>query len=389
MVNSVNTGVNKLLLLSALLLMSFGVFVVYSSTSGRTLEYGFDELHYVKSHCSKLAIALLFMFVGAKIDYSVWKKFARHIFWIGIILTFGTLVFGTLTNGARRWLQIPMLGPFQPSEILKLGVIFLLSTKLSDAGSDIKDFQIGIIRPAVPFVIALALLALQPNLSMMVVATGSFLAMEVVAEANLKHMLKFFVSLGVVGLCLALLREHSRSRIMAFLFGGDGNFEKSSHQAKHALEALANGGFTGEGFGQSTQKFGYLPEASKDVVYSVIGEECGFLGTFGVLFVFGLLFYQGFEIAKKATSRFGKFLAVGLTVSLFMNVLVHVCVCLKLFPTTGQPLPFMSYGGTNAIFTAFLIGILLNISKPGTGKKIEEPCMGASEASRYQTFKSF
>ena len=123
------------------------------------------------------------------------------------------------------------------------------------------------------------------------------------------------------------------------------------------------------------QKLGYLPEAHKDVVYAVIGEEFGFVGTFAILLLFGMLFYQGFEIARNSSSRFGKYMAVALTISLFLNFLIHVCVSTGLFPTTGQPLPFLSFGGTNLIFSALFIGILLNISKPGTGKKIWEPYM--------------
>ena len=136
------------------------------------------------------------------------------------------------------------------------------------------------------------------------------------------------------------------------------------------------------------QKLGYLPEAHKDVVYSVIGEEFGFIGTFCVLFVFGVLFYQGFEIARNSSTRFGKYMAVALTTSLFLNFIVHVCVSTGLIPTTGQPLPFLSFGGTNLIVSALFIGVLLNISKSGTGKKIDEPYVGGEKTNVY-TFGGF
>ena len=151
--------------------------------------------------------------------------------------------------------------------------------------------------------------------------------------------------------------------------------KESKHQLVHSLEALGNGGLLGTGAGMGEQKLGYLPEAHKDVVYAAIGEEYGFVGTFLVLVAFAILFSQGYNIARGATTRFGKYMAVALTTSLFLNFIIHVCVCVGLFPTTGQPLPFLSFGGTNLLLSAAFIGILLNISRPTSGRSIREPYM--------------
>ena len=139
------------------------------------------------------------------------------------------------------------------------------------------------------------------------------------------------------------------------------------------------------------QKLGYLPEAHKDVVYAVIGEEFGFVGTFLVLLAFAILFSQGYNIARSSTTRFGRYLAVALTTSVFMNFVIHVCVCVRLIPATGQPLPFISYGGTNLMVTAAFIGILLNISRPTSGKSIREPYISNNvsfDTGSYMNFRT-
>jgi cell division protein FtsW len=209
-----------------------------------------------------------------------------------------------------------------------------------------------------------------------------------IAGANYKYVgMSALVSIPL-GLIALLLKPHSRSRIMAF-FSDEGTMTASQWQGRHALEALGNGGFFGTGIGMGEQKLGYLPEAHKDVVYSVIGEEFGFVGTFAVLLAFAILFSQGYNIARRSSTRFGKYMAVALTTSLFLNFAIHVCVCVGLIPTTGQPLPFLSFGGTNLTFSAAFIGILLNISRPTTGKSIHEPYMSGPVSFEMGQFSNF
>jgi cell division protein FtsW len=231
------------------------------------------------------------------------------------------------------------------------------------------------------------LLALQPNFSMLILFAGITFVVLLVAGARLKYLMPVLGGGALLGVIVLLIKSHTSKRIAAF-FDPNAN-QISAMQGERALEALGNGGVFGTGIGMGMQKLGYLPEAHKDVVYAVIGEEMGFVGTFLILALFGCLFYQGFEIARHSSTRFGKYMAVALTTSLFLNFLVHVCVCTGLFPTTGQPLPFLSFGGTNLIFSGLFVGILLNISKSGTGKKIVEPYMSGCESSAARTFSGF
>lgn len=383
MSNAIKTmGVNKLLLLSTLLLISFGLVVVYTASTQHALRLGLSTEYYLKAHCWKVVVALVLMFVASKVDYIVWKKFARVIFATGCILTLAAIVAGGDVKGASRWIW-----GIQPSEILKLGLITMICTKLSEAGTEIRTLKCSLIQPAVPFVISAILLALQPNYSMLILFGGITLAVLFVAGVRFKYLIPALCGSAIVGVIALLVKSHTSKRIAAFL-DPTAN-QNSAMQGERALEALGNGGFFGTGIGMGMQKLGYLPEAHKDVVYAVIGEEFGFLGTFFILCLFACLFYQGFEVARSSSTRFGKYLAVALTVSLFLNFIVHVCVCTQLIPTTGQPLPFLSFGGTNLIFSGLFIGILLNISKPGTGKNIVEPYMGSDEGTKAQTFKGF
>lgn len=386
--NSLQTiGVNKWLLLSTLLLICFGIAVVYTASTPHALQRGLSPEFYLKAHLWKVLAALVIMLVVSKVDYSVWMKGSRVVFIVGAVLTVAAIVAGGSVKGANRWIW-----GIQPSEILKLGLISWVCAKLAIAGTDIKSLKCSLIQPAVPFGISAILLALQPNFSMLLLFAGITLAVLFVAGARFKYIAISLAACIPVGLVVLLIKSHTSKRLMAFFNPAEN--QNSAYQGEHALEALGNGGFFGTGFGMGVQKLGYLPEAHKDVVYAVIGEEFGFVGTLAILLLFGMLFYQGFEIARNSSSRFGKYMAVALTISLFLNFLVHVCVSTGLFPTTGQPLPFLSFGGTNLIFSALFIGILLNISKPGTGKKIWEPYMknGDKTDSRpladYETSRS-
>jgi len=379
-----NAGMNKLLLVVVLVLVCFGVAVVYSASAPYAQGKGLAAEFYMMKHLPKAIGGLAAMlFIGRFVDYGHWKWLGRLAFIFFFILSAIALVKGGSVKGANRWI----LG-IQPSEFMKLGLIIWVSAKLSEAGDNIKSVACTLIQPGIPYVLCASILVVQPNYSMLIMVTTIVVSMMLTAGVNAKYL----GYVGLAGIPLALVRlmtsPHSRARIMAF-FAEEGEMTASNWQGDHALQALGNGGLFGTGFGQGVQKLGYLPEAHKDVVYAVIGEEFGFIGTFVLLLLFAVLFAQGFKIARNSSTRFGKYLALGLTLSLFFNFVVHVCVCVGLFPMTGQPLPFFSFGGTNLLYTSAAIGILLNISRPQSGRKIKEPyTTGTSlESSAYRNFE--
>lgn len=379
-----NTGMNKILLVVVLVLVSFGVAVVYSASAPYAQAKGHSAEFYMLSHLPKALGGLIAMLViGRFVDYGHWKWMGRLIFILFFVLSLAALVKGGSVKGANRWIF-----GIQPSEFMKLGLIIWISAKLSEAGDNIKSVACTLIQPGIPYALCALILVLQPNYSMLIMVTTIVVCMMLTAGVNVKYL----GYVGLAGIPLALIRlmtsSHSRARILAF-FADEGEMVASNYQGDHALQALGNGGLFGTGFGQGVQKLGYLPEAHKDVVYAVIGEEFGFVGTFTILMLFAVLFAQGFKIAQNSSTRFGKYLALGLTLSLFFNFVVHICVCVGLFPMTGQPLPFFSFGGTNLLYTSAAIGILLNISRSTSGRKIKEPYASrtALESSVFRNFE--
>ncbi len=377
-----HTGMNKLLLAVVLLLICIGVAMVYTASVAQYTKYDFEPEHYLIAHLKKVVPCLFGILIVSKFDYGFWKIFGRITFYVGLAMTFGSL-FTEKVQGAHRW----FLG-IQPSEILKLGLIIVVCIKLSEAGDNIKTLKYSLIQPGIPFVISIILLGLQPNFSMILLISGVVCFVMIVAGVNMKYLGIAIGCVAPVGLLAMLVSPHSRARIMAF-FAEEGEMTASSFQGEHALQALGNGGWFGTGYGQGIQKLGYLPEAHKDVVYSVIGEEIGFAGTITVLALFAILFMQGFKIAQNSSTRFGRYLAFALTMSIFFNFVIHVGVCVGLVPTTGQPLPFISFGGTNLIYCSAAIGIMLNISRSNAGRKINEPYTSESslDSSVFRNFE--
>ncbi|WP_085491924.1 putative peptidoglycan glycosyltransferase FtsW [Fibrobacter sp. UWB13] len=384
MSNTQSTGMNKLLLFVALALMCFGIVVVYSTSTPVALAKNLPPEYFLMKHLYKVVASVIIMGVFYKIDYALWKDMSRVVFGVGAVLTLAAIVSGGEVKGASRWIF-----GIQPSEIMKFGFICWVCAKLSNAGDEIKSIKCTIVQPAVPFAISALLLALQPNFSMLIMFAALLFTLLFIAGANYKYL---FSGLGAsipLGLIVLLCKAHTSTRIKAFFSGDDGTMKESKRQLEHSLEALGNGGLFGTGAGMGEQKLGYLPEAHKDVVYAAIGEEFGFVVTFLVLVAFAILFSQGFNIAKASTTRFGRYMAVALTTSLFLNFAIHVCVCVGLFPTTGQPLPFLSFGGTNLLMSSAFIGIMLNISRPTSGRSIREPYMNNTVSFDASSFMSF
>lgn len=377
-----NNGMNKMLLIVVMLLLCLGVAVVYTASAAQAKSMGFGAEYYMVAHLKKAIPCFIIMLVISKIDYGYWKVLGRVVFAAFFILSLAALVHGHGVKGANRWIF-----GIQPSEFMKLGLLIWISAKLSEAGDNIKSVACTIVQPAIPYALCAAILVLQPNFSMLIMISAIVFTVMMIAGANMKYLLGILGAVIPLGVLKLLFSTHSRARIMAF-FAEEGQMAASNYQGDHALQALGNGGLFGTGYGMGLQKLGYLPEAHKDVVYAVIGEEIGFVGTFAVLIAFAVLFSQGFKIAQNASTRFGRFLALSLTLSLFFNFVVHVCVCVGLFPTTGQPLPFLSFGGTNLGFSCVAVGILLNISRANSGRKINEPYMSGSslDSSVFRNF---
>ncbi len=341
--------------------MLFGISFVFSA-SAPIAEYKFgspDNL-FLK-HLAKVLIAIIILFIFSKIDYHFWMKISKPLIFIAVTLLIIVLFTGKV-NEVNRWLYLGQFS-FQPSELAKLALILHFAVLLSTNQENIKSFK-HIFLPLILWTLLICILiALQPNFSTSLVIFIIAFIMMFIGNVNFLYLL-FTLSGGAVFtyLYLILNADYRLERIQAYINEQSGTITDAHYQLNQALIALGNGGLFGIGPGQSRQSHHFLPESYGDFIFSIIGEEYGFLGLFLIIASFITIFWRGIRIAKNAPDLFGYFLCSGILITFAIYVFVNAGVNCGLLPTTGLPMPFISYGGTAIIFYAAAIGIVLNIS---------------------------
>ncbi len=300
--------------------------------------------------------------IGIRFMPSKWLAKATIPFY-AFTLFLTLLVFtplGIHANGASRWLDFGFT-TLQPSEFLKIGVILMLGGYLSFAGKGISNIRTGLI----PFIgivgVPVFILLMQPNTSTVLVLGATCAVMYFLAGAPLRDFAILAV-IAIIGLTtLVMMRPYLMNRVQTFLDPSADAFN-SGYQIQQSLIAIGSGGIMGRGFGQSVEKFNYLPEAVNDSVFAVFGEEFGFVGATALILLFLAFAARGFRIASEAGTAAGAYIAVGLTLMIVLSAFLNIGAMLGVLPLTGLPLPFVSHGGT-ALFAALCaVGIILNVA---------------------------
>jgi cell division protein FtsW len=348
-----------LLVLVTLALVAFGLVMVYSASSARALLAANDPAYYLKRQALYAVIGLIALVLFSRFDYRRLQHAAGPLLLTSFFLLVAVLGIGIAVNGARRWLP---LGPFafQPSELAKLALALWVAAFLArqPAPKSLGELvrPIGMVIGA-----SCALILIEPDL-------GSALAIAIMASAVLLVSgtpLRVLLGGGGIGMTLVLaaiwLEPYRRARIFSFLDPWH-DPQGAGFQAVQAMIALGSGGIFGVGLGESVQKIYYLPEASTDMIFAIIGEELGLIGALAVIAAFALFAYAGFNIAIRCRDPFGKRLAAGLTALVCGQAAVNVSAVMGLAPLTGVPLPFVSYGGSSLVISLASVGILLNIA---------------------------
>ena len=349
------------LLFFVFILCVFGLMMIYSSSAVLSFEqYGFNN-YFFKKQLTSFIIGFVALIITSQIDYRFWQKRAFAILVVSVILLISVFIFSHEVGGAQRWLHI---GSFtiQPSEIAKIAFIIYLAAWLAGKKEQIKDLKYGFL----PFVVILGLISFliikQPDMGTMTVIVAIAVMMFFVSGASLWHLGAGFIAL--IGMFLLLIKTspYRMQRLMVFL---NPTAEKlgAGYHINQALLAIGSGGLLGLGFGQSKQKYLYLPEPHTDSIFAIITEELGFLRAFLVFVVFAIIVLRGFKIAKNAPDDFSKYLAVGISSWIVIQFLINIGAMLGILPLTGIPLPFVSFGGSSLIVLLASVGILLNISK--------------------------
>lgn len=315
------------------------------------------------THAISVVLGIGVLIGASNIPHSFWKKYSFYIFLFTFILTL--LVFipglGVTHGGAQRWIYI--LGfSLQPAELLKIGFIVYFAALLSSLKDNINSLKDGILPMALVFIAIGFVLLSQPDTGTLVVMFAAGVGMFIAAGGYWRYIVGF-ASAGVLGLvALAFARPYVMERFLTF-FDPSRDALNAGWQIKQSLIAIGSGGIFGRGFGQSVQKFNYLPEPIGDSIFAVAGEEFGFIGATLIILLFVLLASRGFYIAKRAQDQFGGLVVVGIVILILSQSFINIGGMLGVLPLKGIPLVFISHGGTALMVNLLAMGIILNISK--------------------------
>jgi len=349
-----------LLVLVTLGLVAFGLVMVYSASSARGLIASDDPAYYLKRQALYALVGLGALVILSRTDFRRLRHAGGPMLAVAFFLLVAVLVVGTSVNGARRWIPLGAFS-FQPSELAKLGLALWLAARLARKPA---PRSLGELAKPVGLVVCLAcgLIVIEPDLGT-AIAIGIMVAAMLLVSGTPLRLLAASGGLGLSILMLAIWFEpYRRARLFSFIDPWS-DPQNAGFQTVQAMIALGSGGLFGVGLGESVQKIYYLPEASTDMIFAIIGEELGLVGAMGVMGAFALLGYAGFNVALRCRDPFGKRLAAGLTALLCGQAAVNLCAVMGIAPLTGIPLPFVSYGGSSLIVALAAIGILLNIAQ--------------------------
>lgn len=353
--------IDKLLIITTLLLLAAGFIMIYSTTYIMALKRYGNEYLFVKRHLISGLIAFAGFYAAMRIPYHTYKKFVYPLLIVSVILLILVLIpgIGYTAGGARRWLKIGSF-TFQPSELAKLSVIIYLAYSLSKKYEKIKSFEIGFL-PHIIIAGSILLLIYFENDFGGTVSLGA-LVIIMMAAAGVRLRYIFALSLPIVLLIYYIIMKkgYILSRIMVFLDPWK-DPQKTGWQIIQSFLAFGVGGIWGVGLGEGKQKLFYLPEAHTDFIFSVIGEELGLIGVGIIISLYLLFLVSGIRISLTASDLYGTYLALGITLLVSLQAVVNMAVVTGLLPTKGLALPFISYGGSSLLINMIGVGILLNI----------------------------
>jgi len=361
---AVKARVDRSFLITTIILIVAGFFIFSSASLGLLAK---ESSNYSNVAFSQTVLGLFLgsiaMIVATKLNYKLWRKYAFIVLVVAIVVNILVLIphIGIEHAGARRWLY---LGPFsfQPSELLKLGFIIYLSAWFASVKDKVKTWRYGFMPFMALLAVTAGLLLSQPDTDnlMLLVFTGT--AMFITAGGKWRYVGIIIIS-GVLCIgALALTRPYLMQRIMTFA-NPSADAQGAGWQIQQSLIAIGSGGLFGAGFGQSVQKFTYLPEPVGDSIFAVAGEEFGFIGSALLILIFVVFATRGLKVASTSPDPFGRLLIVGIVIMITSQAFINIGAMLGMIPLSGITLPFVSHGGTSLFFTLFEVGIVLSASK--------------------------
>lgn len=355
------SGIDFTLLFSALILLVIGLTMLFSVSSAANMISGKVYSPIIKQS-ALAAVGLVVMAVISHSDYKKIRPYSGLLYIVSAVIMVLVGFIGVDSHGARRQISIG-IGTIQPSEFSKYVMIIWLAARFAcTKKSEIKSWRELLTNLAGVAIPVVECLLIQRHASAAIVHMFIGFAMIVAAGVDWKKIIPVG-ALGAGGMLAVILGTGFRvDRITSFLNFGD-NSQGIDWQTKQSLLAVGSGGLFGEGLGNSKQKYSYLPEAENDYIFAIVGEELGFIGSVLIIALFCIVIWRGITIALNCRDSFGTYTAFGITVLIGFQVLVNMCVVLKMIPSTGMQLPLFSSGGSSMLATLMGIGILLSISR--------------------------
>ena len=350
-------SIDYVLLILVLLLVVFGLVVLYSTSAYNGRVKFADPAYYLRKQFFATSIGLFSMYLVSCMDYRRLQNYAWIGYGIALMMSTAVLFVGREYNGSKRWLALGPLS-FQPSEYAKLAVVVLLAAIVSRNASHMKSWKYMFL--VILLILPVVGLVGSNNLSTAIIILG--IAVILIFVANPQFLPFLWIGgtgVGFIGIFLSL--ESYRLERLA-IWRNPELYEKG-YQTMQGLYAIGSGGLFGVGLGESMQKLGFVPEAQNDMIFSIICEELGLTGAVAVLVIFGLLIWRLMVIATWTKDLFGTLLAAGVMGHIMIQVILNVAVVTNTIPNTGITLPFVSYGGTSVVFLLLEMGIALSVSR--------------------------
>jgi cell division protein FtsW len=356
-------GVDKWLFGTVLLLVLFGLVMVFSASAVLAKATLGSPYAYVSKQAGFALAGMVALFVLMRIDYRKYNN-PRVIFPVMAVtglLLLAVFVMGGM-NGAHRWVRLPGLGTLQPSELAKPVIVLFLAWFLQTRIHAIDDIKETILPAAIPPLVYIALILKEPDLGTALVCAAVLLLMLYLAGLQMKWIVAALLAAAPVMYYMLFHVAWRAARMKVFL-NPEADPKGAGFHILQSLIAVGTGGIFGRGLMEGLQKLFYLPEPQTDFIYAVICEELGLIGALCVVVAFCVLGYRGLRAAFLSTDPFARFLAFGLTTAILVQAFFNMSVVLALLPTKGIPLPFISSGGTSVFVTLASMGVLLNVTR--------------------------
>jgi len=353
-------GADGVVGVAAAVLAACGVVMIYSATSAMDPGAALPPLFL--RHVAGVALGLVLGLAAWRMPLALWRRIAFALWIVSVALLALTDLFGVKVNGARRWLQVPGIGQFQPAEIAKLATLLAVASVLARREGQSAFSLRSLALPAGLAAAPAALLVLQPDMGNAVVLLALVGALVFIAGAPLRLFVVPILA-GAAGLAAYVsAKPYAWARITGFLHPWE-TAGREGYQLVQSFVAFGRGGFFGIGLGASKQKLSYLPEAHTDFILSLVAEETGLVGVLIVLGTFAALLLGGARIARGARDRFSLLVASGMTLLLTLPAAINAAVVMGVVPTKGLGMPFLSYGRSSTLVCFVALGILLGIAR--------------------------